>query len=172
MANFTIASTPRSFDRTTNEWKDGEALFMRCSLWGEPGEHAAGSLTKGARVIAQGRVKQRTYETKEKEKRTVIEMEIDEIGPSLRYATAQVTRAQAGQGVQQGGGQQAQSAYGQPAAAPQYAQPPAQQAPQYAQPQQGGYRQAPQQPYQQQAPQQGYQQAPAPAGAYGEDIPF
>jgi single-strand DNA-binding protein len=93
VANFTIASTPRSFDRATNDWKDGEALFIRASVWREFAEHVAGSLTKGARVIASGRLKQRSYETKEGEKRTSIELEVDEIGPSLRYATAQVTRA-------------------------------------------------------------------------------
>jgi single-strand DNA-binding protein len=94
VANFTIASTPRSFDRAANEWKDGEALFLRASVWREIAEHVAGSLTKGSRVIASGRLKQRSYETKEGEKRTSIELEVDEIGPSLRYATAQVTRAQ------------------------------------------------------------------------------
>jgi single-strand DNA-binding protein len=103
VANFTIASTPRSFDRASNDWKDGEALFLRASCWREFAEHVAGSLTKGSRVIAQGRLKQRSYETKEGEKRTSIELEVDEIGPSLRYATAQVTRA-AGGGAGGGGG--------------------------------------------------------------------
>lgn len=103
VANFTIASTPRNFDRQTNEWKDGEALFLRASVWREFAEHVAGSLTKGSRVIATGRLKQRSYETKEGEKRTSIELEVDEIGPSLRYATAQVTRAASSGG--QGGGQ-------------------------------------------------------------------
>lgn len=93
VANFTIASTPRSFDRASNEWKDGETLFLRGSVWREFAEHVAGSLTKGTRVIAQGRLKQRSYETKEGEKRTSYELEVDEIGPSLRYATAQLTRA-------------------------------------------------------------------------------
>jgi single-strand DNA-binding protein len=92
VANFTIASTPRSFDRASNDWKDGDALFLRASVWREFAEHVAGSLTKGSRVIATGRLKQRSYETKEGEKRTSIELEVDEIGPSLRYATAQVTR--------------------------------------------------------------------------------
>ena len=96
VANFTIASTPRTFDRQANEWKDGEALFLRASCWREFAEHVAGSLTKRARVVATGRLKQRSYETKEGEKRTSIELEIDEIGPSLRYATAQVTRAAGG----------------------------------------------------------------------------
>ncbi|HWH26514.1 MAG TPA: single-stranded DNA-binding protein [Pseudolysinimonas sp.] len=98
VANFTIASTPRTFDRQANDWKDGEALFLRASCWREFAEHVAGSLTKGARVVATGRLKQRSYETKEGEKRTSIELEIDEIGPSLRYATAQVTRASGGAG--------------------------------------------------------------------------
>ena len=93
VANFTIASTPRNFDRASSEWKDGEALFLRASVWREFAEHVAGSLTKGARVIATGRLKQRSYETKEGEKRSTIELEIDEIGPSLRYATATVSRA-------------------------------------------------------------------------------
>jgi single-strand DNA-binding protein len=109
VANFTIASTPRNFDRATNDWKDGEALFLRASCWREFAEHVAGSLTKGSRVIATGRLKQRSYETKEGEKRTSIELEVDEIGPSLRYATAQVTRAAstggAGGGAPRGGGQ-------------------------------------------------------------------
>ena len=103
VANFTIASTPRTLDRTTNEWKDGEALFLRASVWREYAEQVAGSLTKGSRVIAVGRLKQRGYETKEGEKRTSIELEIDEIGPSLRYATAQVTRTSREGGA--GGGQ-------------------------------------------------------------------
>ncbi|KRA25191.1 single-stranded DNA-binding protein [Microbacterium sp. Root61] len=102
VANFTIASTPRNFDRQANEWKDGEALFLRASVWREFAEHVAGSLTKGSRVVATGRLKQRSYETKEGEKRTSIELEVDEIGPSLRYATAQVTRAASSGG---GGGQ-------------------------------------------------------------------
>lgn len=96
VANFTIASTPRTFDRTANDWKDGEALFLRASCWREFAEHVAGTLTKGSRVVATGRLKQRSYETKEGEKRTSMELEIDEIGPSLRYATAQVTRAPGG----------------------------------------------------------------------------
>lgn len=94
VANFTIASTPRNFDKTKNEYVDGDALFLRASVWREFAEHVAGTLTKGSRVIATGRLKQRSYETKEGEKRTSIELEVDEIGPSLRYATAQVTRAQ------------------------------------------------------------------------------
>ncbi len=111
VANFTIASTPRTFDRASSEWKDGEALFLRASCWREFAEHVAGTLTKGTRVVAQGRLRQRSYETKEGEKRTSMELEIDEIGPSLRYATAQITRAprdsSAPRAAQQnGGGQQ------------------------------------------------------------------
>lgn len=102
VANFTIASTPRNFDRATSEWKDGEALFLRASVWREFAEHVAGSLTKGSRVIASGRLKQRSYETKEGEKRTSMELEIDEIGPSLRYATASLTRAQSSSGPRGG----------------------------------------------------------------------
>jgi single-strand DNA-binding protein len=96
VASFTIASTPRTFDRNTNEWKDGEALFLRCSLWRQAAENAAESLTRGMRVIAQGRLQQRSYETREGEKRTVIELQVDEIGPSLRYASAKVNRTQRG----------------------------------------------------------------------------
>jgi single-strand DNA-binding protein len=116
VANFTIASTPRNFDRATNDWKDGEALFLRASVWREFAEHVAGSLTKGSRVIATGRLKQRSYETKEGEKRTSIELEVDEIGPSLRYATAQVTRAARDSGGSSGGGGRQQAA-GEPWAA-------------------------------------------------------
>ncbi|MBO0609798.1 single-stranded DNA-binding protein [Myceligenerans salitolerans] len=104
VANFTIASTPRIFDRQSNEWKDGETLFMRCSLWREAAENVAESLTKGVRVIAQGRLVQRSYETREGEKRTVVELQVDEIGPSLRRATAKVTRAQRSGGGGFGGG--------------------------------------------------------------------
>ena len=109
VANFTIASTPRTFDRASNDWKDGEALFLRASVWREFAEHVAGSLSKGARVIATGRLKQRNYETKEGEKRTSFEIEVDEIGPSLRYATAQVTRSSGGAssgGASRGGASQ------------------------------------------------------------------
>jgi len=105
VANFTIASTPRSFDRQANEWKDGEALFLRASVWREFAEHVAGSLTKGSRVVATGQLKQRSYQDREGQNRTSIELEIQEIGPSLRYATAQVTRAAASSG----GGQSQQS---------------------------------------------------------------
>lgn len=93
VANFTIASTPRSFDKASGEWKDGEALFLRASVWRDFAEHVAGSLTKGMRVIAQGRLSQRSYQDREGNQRAAIELEVDEIGPSLRYATAQVVRA-------------------------------------------------------------------------------
>jgi single-strand DNA-binding protein len=93
VANFTVASTPRTFDRQTNEWKDGEALFLRCNIWREAAENVAESLTRGSRVIVTGRLKQRSFETREGEKRTVVELEVDEIGPSLRYATAKVNKA-------------------------------------------------------------------------------
>ena len=96
VANFTVASTPRSFDKQANEWKDGETLFMRCSVWREAAENAAESLTRGARVIVSGRLVSRSWETKEGEKRTVMEMQVDEVGPSLRYATAKVTKAERG----------------------------------------------------------------------------
>jgi len=94
VANFTVASTPRIFDRQSNEFKDADTLFMRCSIWREAAENVAESLTKGTRVIASGRLVQRSYETREGEKRTVVELQVDEIGPSLRYASAKVTRAQ------------------------------------------------------------------------------
>src|SRR6187431_3652515 len=93
VVNFTVASTPRTFDRQSNEWKDGETLFMRCSLWREAAENVAESLTKGTRVIVTGRLVSRSWETNG-EKRTVTEMQVDEVGPSLRYATAKVTRTQ------------------------------------------------------------------------------
>lgn len=93
VANFTIASTPRAFDRQTNEWRDGETLFLRCDVWREVAENVSESLTRGARVIVSGRLGQRTYETREGEKRTVTELKVDEIGPSLRYATAKVNKA-------------------------------------------------------------------------------
>ena len=92
VANFTVASTPRVFDRTANEWKDAEALFLRCNIWREAAENVAESLVRGSRVIVSGRLKQRSYETRDGEKRTVVELEVDEVGPSLRYATAKVTK--------------------------------------------------------------------------------
>jgi single-strand DNA-binding protein len=96
VASFTVASTPRTFDRQTNEWKDGEALFLRCSIWRQAAENVAETLQRGMRVIVQGRLQQRSFETREGEKRTVIEMQVDEVGPSLRYATAKVNRTQRG----------------------------------------------------------------------------
>ena len=96
VANFTVASTPRTFDKTSNEWVDGETLFLRCSVWREAAENVAESLQKGMRVIVQGRLKSRSYETKEGERRTVTELEVDEVGPSLKYASAKVNRTQKG----------------------------------------------------------------------------
>ncbi|MDO5744219.1 MAG: single-stranded DNA-binding protein [Micrococcaceae bacterium] len=110
VANFTIASTPRTFDRQTNEWKDGDTLFLRASVWREAAENVAETLTKGMRVVAQGRLKSRSYETKEGEKRNVTELEVDEIGPSLRYASAKVTRTQRSGGGGGGFGGQQQNA--------------------------------------------------------------
>jgi single-strand DNA-binding protein len=101
VANFTVASTPRTFDRSSGEWKDGEALFLRCNIWRQAAENVAESLQRGMRVVVQGRLRQRSFETKEGEKRTVVELEVDEIGPSLRFATAKVNRVSRGQG---GGG--------------------------------------------------------------------
>lgn len=98
VANFTVASTPRQFDRQSNEFKDGETLFLRCSAWKELGENCAESLQRGTRVVVQGRLKSRSFETKEGEKRTVMELDVDDIGPSLRRATAVVTKIQSGGG--------------------------------------------------------------------------
>ena len=103
VANFTVASTPRTFDRQTNEWKDAETLFMRCSVWREAAENVAESLNRGTRVVVTGRLVSRSWEDKETgQKRSVMEMQVDEVGPSLRYATAKVTKTQRGGG---GGGQ-------------------------------------------------------------------
>ena len=96
VANWTIASTPRIFDKTSNEWEDGDTLFLPCSIWRQAAEHVAESLTKGMRVIVQGRLKQRSYETKEGERRTVYEVDVEEVGPSLLFATAKVTRVASG----------------------------------------------------------------------------
>jgi single-strand DNA-binding protein len=114
VANFTIASTPRNFDRATNDWKDGDALFLRASVWREFAEHVAASLTKGSRVIAQGRLVMRSYETKEGEKRTSTELEVDAIGPDLRYATAAVTRSSSNRADQPAAQAQQQPAQEQP----------------------------------------------------------
>lgn len=98
VVNFTVASTPRVLDKSTNEWKDGDATFLRCNLWRQAAENVAESLTRGARVIVTGRLKQRSYETKEGEKRSVVEVEVDEVGPSLKYATAKVNKVARGSG--------------------------------------------------------------------------
>jgi single-strand DNA-binding protein len=103
VANFTVASTPRFFDKQTSEWKDGDALFLRCSIWRQAAENVAETLQRGARVIVQGRLKQRSYETREGEKRTVIELEVEEVGPSLKYATAKVTKTSRSGGGDSGG---------------------------------------------------------------------
>lgn len=104
VANFRVASTPRVLDRATNEWKDGEPLFLACNIWRQAAENVAESLQRGARVIVTGRLRQRSYETREGEKRTVMELEVDEIGPSLRYATAKVQKMQRSSGGGSGGG--------------------------------------------------------------------
>jgi single-strand DNA-binding protein len=127
VANFTVASTPRFFDKNTNDWKDGDALFLRCSIWRQAAENVAESLTKGARVVVQGRLKQRSYETREGEKRTVYELDVDEVGPSLRYATAKVTKVtRSGGGGGFGGGAPAAAPADDPwaAAAPVDEEPP------------------------------------------------
>ncbi|MBN9098952.1 MAG: single-stranded DNA-binding protein [Pseudonocardia sp.] len=104
VANFTVAATPRIFDRQSGEWKDGEALFMRCNVWRQAAENVAETLTRGMRVMATGRLKQRSFETREGEKRTVVELEVDEVGPSLKYATAKVNKVSRGGGDFGGGG--------------------------------------------------------------------
>ena len=104
VANFTVASTPRTFDRTSNEWKDGDAMFISCAAWRQAAENVAESLQKGMRVIVQGRLKSRSYETREGERRTVFEIEADEVGPALKYATAKVTRTTGGGGSQRSSG--------------------------------------------------------------------
>jgi single-strand DNA-binding protein len=103
VAKFRVASTPRYLDKTTNEWKDGDSLFLQCNIWRQAAENVAESLTKGMRVILSGRLKQRSYETKEGEKRTVFEVEVDEVGPSLRNATAKVTKTTRQGGAASGG---------------------------------------------------------------------
>ena len=114
VARFRVASTPRFMDRQTNEWKDGESLFLSCNVWRQAAENVAESLQRGMRVIVQGRLKQRSYETKEGEKRTVYEVEVDEVGPSLRNASAKVTKTQrsSGGGGFSGGGGGNQGGYG------------------------------------------------------------
>ena len=122
VASFTIASTPRSWNRNSNQFEDGQALFLRCSAWRDMAEHCAQSLSKGMRVIAQGRLQQRSYQAQDGSQRTVIEMQVDEIGPSLRYATAQVQKMQSG-GYQ--GGNANGGGYQQPQQAQQQSQAPA-----------------------------------------------
>ncbi|MEU9920682.1 single-stranded DNA-binding protein [Streptomyces griseoluteus] len=116
VAKFRVASTPRTFDRQTNEWKDGESLFLTCSVWRQAAENVAESLQRGMRVIVQGRLKQRSYEDREGVKRTVYELDVEEVGPSLRNATAKVTKtsggARGGQGGYGGGGNQGQGGGG------------------------------------------------------------
>ena len=114
VANFRVASTPRVLDKATNEWKDGEAFYISCNVWRQYAENVAESLNKGMRVIVTGRLKQRSYETREGEKRTVIEMDVDEVGPSLKYATAKVNKVQrAGGGFGDSGGSSSPSSSGQ-----------------------------------------------------------
>jgi single-strand DNA-binding protein len=103
VAGFTVASTPRTLDRESGQWKDGDPLFLRCSVWRQYAENVAESLTKGMQVIVQGRLKQRSYETREGEKRTVVELDVDEIGPCLKFATAKVSKASRGSGGGGGG---------------------------------------------------------------------
>ena len=126
VASFTIASTPRTWNRNTNQFEDGQALFMRCSAWRDMAEHCARSLAKGMRVIAQGRLQQRSYQAQDGSNRTVIELQVDEIGPSLRYATAQVQKMQSGgyQGGNANGGFDG-NGYQQPQQAQQQSQTPA-----------------------------------------------
>jgi single-strand DNA-binding protein len=114
VAGFTIASTPRFYDKQTNAWKDGDALFLRCSIWRQYAENVAESLTKGMRVIAQGRLRQRSYETREGEKRTVVELDVEEIGPCLKYATAKVIKTQRGSGMSTNGFGNGPSSQGRP----------------------------------------------------------
>jgi len=151
VANFTIASTPRNFDRKSNEWKDGEALFLRGSVWRDYAEHIASSLKKGQRVIAQGKLKQRSYETREGEKRTAFELEVEEIGPALRYATAQVTRT-TGKSGSDGWAQQGQQPQQSEQRPPWANEQPAQQASQGA-------------------PQQSWSDFPGPSD-YEDEVPF
>ena len=122
VANFSIAATPRVFDKQSNQWVDGDALFLRCTAWRDMAEHCANSLAKGMRVIAQGRLQQRSYQAQDGSNRTVIELQVDEIGPSLKYATAQVQKMQSG-GYQ--GGNANGGGYQQPQQARQQSQAPA-----------------------------------------------
>jgi len=139
VANFTVASTPRTLNRQTQQWEDGETLFLRCSIWRQAAENVAESLTRGTRVIVQGRLKARSYETREGEKRTVTELEVDEIGPSLTWATAKISRVSrqggSGGGFNAGGGN---AGGGAPAANDPWATPAPQAAPQQSGGQGGG----------------------------------
>lgn len=114
VANFRVASTPSTFDRQTGEWKDGETLFLHCNIWRQAAENAAESLARGMRVIVSGRLRQRSYETREGEKRTVVEMDVDEIGPSLRYATAKVNKVTRQGGASGNGGYGSSGSFGPP----------------------------------------------------------
>lgn len=115
VANFRIASTPRRFNRQTNQWEDGEALYLTCNVWRQVAENVANTLTKGMRVIVTGRLRQRSYDTREGERRSVMEIEVDEVGPSLQYATAQVQRMSRGEGNSGGFQQQQSGGFGGPA---------------------------------------------------------
>ena len=119
VCSFTVASTPRTFDRQSGEWKDGDALFLRCNVWRQMAENVGDSLTRGSRVLVTGRLRQRQFETKEGEKRTVVELEVDEIGPSLRYATAKINKVQ-----REGGNQQSRPRQQAPADDPWGSAPP------------------------------------------------
>lgn len=165
VANFTVASTPRTFDRQSNDWKDGETLFMRCSVWRDAAENVAESLHRGTRVVVTGRLKSRSYDTKEGEKRTVIELDVDEVGPSLRYASAKVTKAERGGSGGGFGGQGGQGGQGQNDPWATGGSAPAQQG--GGQGSWGG-QQAPQQP-QQGAPQGGQQGGQQ--GGWGQQAP-
>lgn len=156
VTNFTVANTPRVFDKTSNQWKDGEATFLRCSVWGEFAEYVSQSLVKGTRVIVQGRYKQRPYEDREGNKRTATELEVDAIGPDLRYAVAVVQKMtrNSGGGQQSGYAQQQEEAWATPPADEPWATPGAPAA-----------AQAPQEPI-------GGNDAWATPGAYGDDTPF
>jgi len=152
VANFRIASTPRTFDKQSNEWKDGDALFLTCSVWRQAAENVAESLQRGMRVVVQGRLKSRQYETREGEKRTVFEIDVEEVGPSLKYATAKVTRTtrSGGGGGFSGGGGGAQGGGGQGGDDPWSTPAPQQSAPQGGQQyggQQGGGSAAPNDPW-------------------------
>jgi single-strand DNA-binding protein len=173
VANFTIASTPRAFDKNSNEWKDGDTLFLSCSIWRQAAENVAESLQKGMRVVAQGRLKQRSYETREGEKRTVVELDVEEVGPSLKYATAKVARVQrsGGGGGYGGGGQGGQGGDDPWASSPgQGSNQPSQGQPSQGGGQQGGWG------GQQGGGSQGSQGAPAgqpdPWASSGDEPPF